>query len=71
MEDLPAGTKVLLRKRIMDRNMIGDVWESVPYKVLDRIGDSNTYIFVPLDGVGKVKTNNRIAMLKLELSRKN
>ena len=66
IEGLPAGTKVILRKRIMGRNKISDVWESMPYKVLARIGDTNAYMVVPLDGVGKVKTANRIDMLKFE-----
>ena len=54
VEDLLAGSKVLLRK--MGRNKTGDVWESMPNKVFDKVGDSNAYMVVPLYGAGKVKT---------------
>lgn len=57
---LQIGTNVLLRLRVQGRNKIQDVWSSIPYRVVDRIKDSNAYKVATLDGSGKVRTINRI-----------
>lgn len=66
---LAPGCKVLLRKRILGRNKIQDVWDSVPYVVVHRIGDTNAYMVRPVDGIGKPKSANRVDLLDCSLIR--
>jgi ribosomal protein S21 len=62
-EELKPGSRVLLRKRVMGRNKIQDFWSGVPYIVLNKVKDSNAYHVQPVDGVGAIKTSNRVDLL--------
>lgn len=63
--ELKPGDRVLLRKRIVGRNKIQDYWNSIPYVVtcMKRVKSSNAYRVKPVDGVGVVKTANRVDLL--------
>ena len=63
VDELEPGSKVLMRRRVQGRNKIQDVWENTPYKVVERIGNSNAYRIQMIDGSGKVKTANRVDLL--------
>ena len=56
---LEVGTNVLLRQRCKGRHKIQDIWDSVPYVIVERINDSNAYKVQTIDG-GSLKTVNRI-----------
>lgn len=60
---LPIGTRVFLRNRVVGRNKIQDVWDSTPYKVIKRVGNSNTYVVQSLDEAGVRKTIYRTDIL--------
>ena len=62
--DLPVGCIVLLRRRSLGRNKIGDTWSSVPHKVISRIKGSNVYEVRPVDGMGQSKYINRVDLLE-------
>ena len=62
-DELKPGTKVLLRKRVVGRNKIQDYWSSLPYMVVNKIHNSNAYRVQPVDGVGTLKTANRVDLL--------
>ena len=56
--NLPVGTKVLLRNRVLGRNKIQDCWDSLPYVVVNR--KDNVYAVKSADGIGPTKHVNRI-----------
>ena len=63
VQHLEPEIKVLGRKPVQGRNKIQDIWDSIPYVVLQRILESNAYKVQPIAGSGRVKTANRIDLL--------
>ena len=58
---LHIGACVFLRNRVLGRNKIQEVWNSVPYVVIRRCDpESNAYVEQPVDGFGRKKTINRV-----------
>ena len=59
--NIPVGTNVLLRHRVLGRNKIQDCWDPLPYVVVDRLDDTNNvYAVKPADGMGHVRYLNRV-----------
>jgi transposase InsO family protein len=59
--DIPVGTKVLLRHRVLGRNKIQDCWDPLQYIVVRRLDDcNNVYAVKPVDGVGHLRHVNRV-----------
>ena len=59
--DIPVGTRVLLRHRVLGRNKIQDCWNPLPYTVVSRLDKSNNVYGVrPVDGIGPVRHVNRV-----------
>ena len=61
---LDKGCGVLLRKRVKGRNKIQDVWNSTPYRVVDRVGGTNAYLVQRIDDPESgQKVVNRVDLL--------
>jgi transposase InsO family protein len=60
---IPIGTRVFLRNRVKGRNKIQDVWDPVPYKVVERPNEGQVYKVKPADGFGPSKMINRADIL--------
>ncbi|XP_072051659.1 uncharacterized protein [Amphiura filiformis] len=58
--DLPIGTRVFLKNRVLGRNKIQDAWDGNPHKVIAKPNlHGNVYVLEPLDGDGPQKTSHR------------
>ena len=59
--DIPVGTSVLLRNRVLGRNKMQDCWNPLPYVVVSRLDkENNVYAVKPSDGVGPIRHVNRV-----------
>ncbi len=62
--DIPIGSRVFTRNRVLGRNKIQDAWDSKPYKVSARPNpEGHVYVVEPLDGDGPKKTLHRRDLL--------
>lgn len=62
--NLQPGARVLTKKRVLGRHKIEDVWNPMPFEVVERIKGSNVYAVRPVDGLGPVKNVNRVDLLE-------
>lgn len=63
---LKPGGKVLLRNRVKGRNKIQDVWNPVPFVIVERVKNTSAYKVRAADRVGEIKVVNRVDLLDVE-----